>query len=48
MQLDNSSCLGYGPKIFPPVSQKCVQKLETNWNNLGYIKVDSFRKSVNF
>ena len=30
------------------VSQKYVQKLEKNWNNSGCIKVDNFRKSVNF
>ena len=28
--------------------QRNVQKLERNWNNLGYIRANNFPKSVNF
>ena len=30
------------------ISQRYVQNLERNWNSSGCIKVDNFRKSVNF
>ena len=32
----------------PPISQRYVQKLERNWNKSGCIKVDNFRKYMNF